>query len=619
MGDFHLLRPFWLLALVPLGLLLWRVSRGDSSSDIWREICDPRLLPYLLVGSTLRKRWWLRIVGLAWLLCVIALAGPTWTKLEQPIFKGKTARVVVLDLSLSMDADDLKPSRLTRARFKVLDILQDSREGQVALIVYAHDAFVVAPLTDDAQTVTALVPVLSTQIMPGQGSRLVQALHKADELLEQAGVSSGEVVVVTDGVSEFEQTLEAVREARSHGRRISFLGVGTPQGAPIPLARGGLLKDADGAIVIPKLDSSALNVLAQAGGGRYSRITVDGSDLATILTPVSSAWFAAADATQLTADQWREEGIWLVLLLLPLACLAFRRGWVLLVVLSVGFSPTPVEAFEWKDLWFRSDQRGAEAMRSGDPLKAAALFEDSQWRATAHYRAGNFNLALEGFAVSPSADAQYNRGNTLVRLGDLRNAVTAYDLALEQEPEHADALHNKGLLEEFLRQMQEASAGTDPRRRAQGESSGRGGLGPEGQGEGGDPNDEIARREEETEKFDERSKTGMDDYQPDLDEQFSLSELQGGSRYTPSRSGQQGVDDPSLQGLDDPSEGGVSRDSAGMSDDRPTALTTEELQALEQWLRRIPDDPGGLLRRKLLLEHRRRQLAGNYDYSATPW
>ena len=118
--DFHFLRPLWLLAAAPLAFLLWRMSRGDGSSDIWDEVCDLHLLPYLLVGSTLQRRWWLRIVGLAWLLCVIALAGPTWSQLEQPIYKGRTARVIVLDLSLSMDADDLKPSRLTRARFKVL-------------------------------------------------------------------------------------------------------------------------------------------------------------------------------------------------------------------------------------------------------------------------------------------------------------------------------------------------------------------------------------------------------------------------------------------------------------------------------------------------------------------
>lgn len=618
--DFHFLRPWWLLAAAPLAFLLWRMSRGDASSDIWGEVCDPHLLPYLLVGSTLQQRWWLRMVGLAWLLCVIALAGPTWSRLEQPIFKGKSARVIVLDLSLSMDADDLKPSRLTRARFKVLDILERSREGQAALIVYAQDAFVVTPLTDDSNTISALVPVLSTEIMPGQGSRLVSALRKADEILEHAGVSGGEIIVLTDGVSELDETLEVVREIRAHGRQTSFLGVGTTQGAPIPLIRGGILKDADGAIVIPKLDASALNTLAQAGGGRFSRITVDDQDVSAVLTPSSGAWFEAADKTHLTADQWREDGIWLVLLLLPLACLAFRRGWVLGLLMGVGLSPQPVEAFGWNDLWSRADQQAASAMSAGDPSAAAALFQDTQWRATAHYRAGNYDLALEEFAASAHADAHYNRGNTLARLGDLRNAITSYDLALEQDTNHSDALHNKAVIEKFLRQLQEASNGSDPRRRPQGESSSSSGLGPDGQGGEGNNDDEAARREEESETFDERSQAEMDeDFEPNLDEEFPLSALQGSRYNSPSRSGQRGPDDPSLQPLDDPSEGGASRENTSFGDDRPTTLTSEELQALEQWLRRIPDDPGGLLRRKLLLEHRRRQVAGGYDYSATPW
>ena len=618
--DFHFLRPLWLLAAAPLAFLLWRMSRGDGSSDIWDEVCDLHLLHYLLVGSTLQRRWWLRIVGLAWLLCVIALAGPTWSQLEQPIYKGRTARVIVLDLSLSMDADDLKPSRLTRARFKVLDILERSREGQAALIVYAQDAFVVSPLTDDSNTISALVPVLSTEIMPGQGSRMIHALRKADEILEHARVSSGEIIVLTDGVSELDQTLEVIREIRKHGRQTSFIGVGTTQGAPIPLTRGGILKDADGAIVIPKLDASALNTLAQAGGGRFSRITVDDRDVSALLTPRGGAWFEAADATHLSADQWREDGIWLVLLLLPLACLAFRRGWVLVLLMGVGLSPQPVEAFGWKDLWSRSDQQAANAMSVGDPAAAAALFEDTQWRATAHYRAGAYDLALEEFAASADADAHYNRGNTLVRLGDLRNALTAYDLALEQETNHSDALHNKAVLEKFLRQLQEASDGSDPRRRPEGESSSSSGYGPEGEGGEANGDDEAARREEESEPFNERDQSELDeDFEPNLDEEFPLSELQGSRYNSPSRSGQRGPDDPSLQPLDDPSEGGASRENQSVGDDRRITLTTEELQALEQWLRRIPDDPGGLLRRKLLLEHRRRQLAGGYDFSATPW
>ena len=620
-NEFHFLRPIWLIGLAPLGLLLWRLSRGDGSTEVWRDVCDAHLLPFLLVGSAIQRRWWLRLIGFAWLICIIALAGPTWSKLEQPIYKGKSARVILLDLSLSMDAQDLKPSRLTRARYKVLDILEDGREGQAALIVYAQDAFVVSPLTDDANTIAALVPVLTTQIMPLQGSRLARALRKADELLEQAGVSGGEIVVVTDGVSSFDEVLEMIKEVHSNGRQISILGTATSQGAPVPLLRGGILKDADGAIVIPKLDTRALDILARAGGGRFSQITSDDTDLTVVLATSGGSWFDVADATQLKADQWREDGVWLVLLLLPLACLAFRRGWVLSVLFVLGLTtPPPLLAFDWKTLWSRVDQQGAKELDAGNSVVAAALFEDPQWKAAAHYRSGMFDLALAGFAGSDSADAHYNRGNALARLGDIRNAITAYDVALERDQNHTDALHNKTVLEKFLHQLEDAADGGAPRHRPQGESASSSTYDRNGQGGEGEDDDEIARREEESEELQERIEGDADeDFELNFDEQFSLNELQG-SRYTPSaRSGTQAADDPSLQALDDPSEGGASRNSSGNTDDRPTNLTSEELQALEQWLRRIPDDPGALLRRKLILEYRRRQLAGDYERSTTPW
>ena len=619
-SEFHFLRPLWLLALAPLAWLLWRMARGDSNTNMWREICDPSLLPYLLIGAAVRKRRWLYMVGLAWLLSVIALAGPTWKQLEQPIFKSRAALIIVLDLSLSMAVTDLKPSRITRARFKVLDILQRNREGQVALIVFAGDAFVISPLTDDVQTITALVPVLSPEIMPTQGSRIVLGLRKADELLKQAGVSDGEVVVVTDGISELEQAMTTIREIHSHGRRVSFLGVGTSQGAPIPLPHGTIMKDADGAIVIPKLDAIALQQLAQAGGGQFSPITPDNSDLSSIFAPQPATWFAPAESTMLRADQWREDGIWLVILLLPIACLAFRRGWVLLIVLGVALPSHQVEALEWRDLWFRADQQAAKIMDAGNAASAAALFKNVQWRATAHYRAGRFDLALAAFATSHGADAQYNRGNTLVQLGDLRNAIIAYELALDRDPQHVDALHNKELVENHLRQLQRASGGHNSRRSPEGESTSSSGFGRTGQGNEDSTDDTLARREEETEAFKERVHTGADeDYEFDLNEQFSLVDIQSSRYSSGNRSGQQREHTPSVQALDDPNEGAGSRKNTSFVDARLTILSTEQRQALEQWLRRIPDDPGGLFRRKLLLEHKRRRYAGKYEYSATPW
>ena len=155
--QFHFLRPAWLLALLPLGALLWYMAKGKRLSRSWQAVIDPDLLPHLLVGQVqLRRNWSLVTMGFGGLFAIIALAGPVWDKLPQPVFRPQAALVIALDLSRSMDANDIKPSRLTRARHKVTDIMAQRSEGQTALIAYAAEAFAVTPLTEDDSTINAL-------------------------------------------------------------------------------------------------------------------------------------------------------------------------------------------------------------------------------------------------------------------------------------------------------------------------------------------------------------------------------------------------------------------------------------------------------------------------------
>src|SRR5262249_54427880 len=154
----------------------------------------------------------------------------------------------------SMDANDLKPSRLALARLKLLDLLERRAEGQTALIVYAAQPFVVSPLTNDAKTIAALVESLATELMPAQGSRADRALALAADLLKQAGMASGDVLLITDGTDA--RDAAAAAAVRAHGLRVSVLGIGTAEGAPIPLARGGLYTNPKGDIVIARLDEA---------------------------------------------------------------------------------------------------------------------------------------------------------------------------------------------------------------------------------------------------------------------------------------------------------------------------------------------------------------------------
>jgi len=359
-AELHFLRPYWFYALIPLTLLLWRLWSRHARRSRWQDVCDQDLIePLLTDDSGSRRSLPLALLGLGWLLAVLALAGPSWTALPQPVVPQQQARVIMLDLSRSMDATDLKPSRLAQARFKALDLLNAIDEGQTGLIAYAAEPFTVSPLTDDSATIAALLPSLDTDIMPAPGTRTDLALAHAVKLLQQAGVQRGHIILIGDGVSPLPASLEQAHMLRAAGHRLSVLAVGTTIGAPIPTAGGGFLSDASGAIVMPRLDSNALAELAAAGGGQLvaldnGRRDIDrllSAPLLSLATPLTTASpFDRIDPTSsLQADRWREEGPWLLLLLLPLAALGLRRGWLGVVVLGLLlplYPATPLQAAE---------------------------------------------------------------------------------------------------------------------------------------------------------------------------------------------------------------------------------------------------------------------------------
>ena len=189
MSEFHFLRPWWFLALLPVLLLLIGAWRGRSRGTVWRAVCDQALLDRLWLeppGKVSRLPWLL--AGLGWLLAVVALAGPAWERQPEPVWRSQAARVLVLDLSASMNAADPAPSRLERARFKIRDMLARADEGRIGLVVVAGEPHTVAPLTDDVDTVANLRDALATDIVPAAGDAAAPALALARALLEQAGV-----------------------------------------------------------------------------------------------------------------------------------------------------------------------------------------------------------------------------------------------------------------------------------------------------------------------------------------------------------------------------------------------------------------------------------------------
>ncbi|MEM8817790.1 MAG: VWA domain-containing protein, partial [Pseudomonadota bacterium] len=520
-------------------------------------------------------RW--MVFALTGVLAALALAGPAWERIEQPVFRSDQALVVALDLSRSMDAGDLTPSRMQRARLKILDLLERRDGGQTALVVYSSNAFTVTPLTSDADTIASLVNSLSTDIMPSRGSYPVAAIDKGGQLLEQAKAPVGEVLLVTDGGTSpaAERYARALRDA---GYTLSVLGVGTREGAPIPRSTGGFVTDQRGRIAVPVLEEDGLRKLARAGGGRYATLSADDRDLDYLLSGETLSRSKSDDAQ--ATDQWREEGPWLVLLLLPLAALAFRKGWVLLLLIVLLPAAQQAEASVWDDLWLTSDQQAKRALENGEAEAASELFENPEWAAVAGYRAGAYGKSAAGFGSYDDPRNLYNLGNALARMGEIESAIDAYDEVLEIEPGNEDARYNRDLLEEFLREQQEQQQ----EQQNPGEES------------GGESQDQ-SQQDSEQQGMDAQSQSNDD-----------------GESGEPSDGEAGEMSDEELEALEkalQEAAEAAEQDSEG----EPQQLSEEELaalrraqaeeQAMEQWLRRIPNDPGGLLRRKFRYQYQR--------------
>lgn len=576
------LRPLWFLALIPLAWLLWRLWRRRSGADTWSALVDPHLLPHLLVSGVERaRRWPLVLLGVGWLILVVALAGPVWRQLPQPVFSLDGRSVILLDLSPSLDAADVSPSRLTRARFEALDLLKAMREGQVGLIAFGPEPFLISPLSSDANTIAAQVPILSTDLIPVPGARRTdRALEMAVGMLERAGGGAGHVILITDGVGNPAGSLESARRLADAGHRLSVLAVGTLEGAPVPRPGGGFEQDAGGALWIARLERDRLHELARAGNGRYLEAGVGEADTQALIAAAPRPE-TTIEASSLTADRWREEGPWLILVLLPLAALAFRRGWLVPVLAAVLLAPPDrALAFGWADLWWSADQQGARELAAGRPDSAAEQFNDPAWRAAASYRAGEFEQALEALEGLTGATPEYNRGNALARLGRLEEAAAVYERVLEQAPDHADARHN---LELVRRLLDQSSSQND-------------------QGQNDQSQDDQSGDGQESSSTSESSESASE----------SDSDSTDTSKPEASESGTQQADSSQSAETESNESQGTGQ-SSDTSSSVPEALDDrspeerERDQAMEARLRQVPDDPAGLLRQRFLLQHLRRE------------
>ena len=591
LADFHFLRPWWLLAMIPAAIVLFLLIKNKYRRGEWSEVCDAELLPFILQEEPIQSHpgSWI-FASLASLLCIVAAAGPTWERLPSPAFRNDSALVIALDLSKSMNATDIKPSRISRARYKISDILQQRKDGQTALLVYSGDAFTVTPLTTDTVTINSQLEALTTDIMPSSGSNSGIAVEKAVDLLRQAGLASGHILLVTDNVDT---------DSASHIRQVlgdyqlSVLAMGTPDGAPIPIAGGGFLKDRQGNIVVAKMDAAELSELASAGHGIFQTVTANDDDVKQLSDlfnkPINQD---RSTQTNLNLQQWDEKGPWLLLFVLPWAALQFRKGLLILALAFILPFPREVFAFDWQNLWQTPDQRAQQSFQQQQYQQAAEQFSDLNWRAAAQYKAGQYQQAAETLKTTQTADGHYNRGNALAKAGELQQAIEAYQQALKLDPQHADAKYNKELVEKQLQDQQKQ------------------------QGQDNQSSDQSSQEQKAQDKqSDQSDKQGQNENESNDSEQNQEQQGQEQNQTKEANNHQQNQDKQPQpeQETDKPDEARRSSNNPKPEQERqqePVAQASAEQdeakRANEQLLRRIPDEPTGLLKRKFKYQYGQR-------------
>eukprot|EP01093_Parvamoeba_rugata_P014109 TRINITY_DN4518_c0_g1_i2.p1 TRINITY_DN4518_c0_g1~~TRINITY_DN4518_c0_g1_i2.p1 ORF type:complete len:634 (-),score=201.67 TRINITY_DN4518_c0_g1_i2:1674-3575(-) len=619
--DFEFIRPAVLWLLVPV-CLMFTIAMLKHKKSNQGELIAPHLAKFVISTNSQQHSQPIWLIALFAVLAVIFSAGPSFEEKQVPVFQSKNARVIVMDMSLSMYSTDIAPSRLVQARFKALDMIKLFQEGDTALVAYAGTAYTISPLTNDAATLENLIPSLSPEIMPDKGSNVLAGLDAAKELLTQAGYLEGDIILVTDGIEQNEQS-DISQFTSNNPYRLNIYGVGTEQGAPIKLPEGGFLKDNYGQIVVPTINISMLNNLAKNSGGKFTTYQPSERDIQVFAPSANSEMLKNEKQSQAL---WRiDAGIYGLIILLPMMMWIFRRGAFAAAILVFSFLPQQnAYALELPSVFKNQDQRALDAYQQGEYAQAASA-QSSQLKGAALYQQGNFDAALSQFNEDKSATGLYNYGNALAKAGKLEEAISAYQQAQQQRENFTQAKENQALVEQLLQQQEQQQQQGQDGEQNQDQDSQNGEQNQDQQNK-----DKSQQGEQPSE--DQQSQQGDESEQNDQQQDGKPGDQQSGEKNEPQMEAEpEQTDSNDAQQQDKPNES----EQDPTSEEQPAQpqmtpeqqqqaedaakqqamqaqtaeLTNEEkekAQQLSQLLRKVPDDPAILLRNKMQLEAQKR-------------
>lgn len=480
----YLAQPLYLLLilLIPLMFIAYWLMRRWRKRRIAR-FGDPDLVSSLAPLVPRRKGWLkLTLLSLALLFFAIGMARPQLGAiLKEKQVKGAEI-MVVLDVSNSMLAEDYSPNRLERAKLAISKLVDELQGDRIGLIIFAGESFVQLPVTSDYVSAKIFLNSITTESVPVQGTAMGDAIRTAIKSFTSESENSRAIILITDGENHEDDPVSAAKDAVDMGARVFCIGVGSPEGKPIPMD-GGLLKDNDGNIVVTRLDEKTLRDVASAGRGLYVRAGNTEFGLNPVIDEIRS--LDAKDFQSVVFEEYDEQYMYFFAIALIFMLIEFMisdtrnrrslfgrgKGMVAVLILMLA-SPVMLQAQS-----DRSEVRaGNREFKKGEFREAEldykrALEEDST-SVTAKYNLGNalyktesyseaelylkgLGDSLKSVSASKASDCFHNSGNLALKQKKYQEAVDAYKESLRLEPDNFETKSNLAYAQKMLKEQQQ--------------------------------------------------------------------------------------------------------------------------------------------------------------------